>query len=494
MTSNTSANVLSQTTGSGAAFSIGGISQKETVRLNSDYINGLNNTNVSYDSLNINATYFGFPKNTSANSSSKILNALSFYDAQIGPIFYIGSVDPGSGYNADMVAKALCSEIYTYGKRDYILTIDSQIRDFTIGETVYSTSNIATVNVIVSSITGNTNFEPNEIIYFSNGSVTAAEGIVYSSNIVAGQGTVVIKSVNNAVSNTNTTQLISAADISNANAVATSVTNSTTEQTAYGVLTNVVIGTSNTFYVQRKSFSYSFENNSTIIGSTSTAQANVVSVEEDTSTFPLGFNASISSQVYTGNGYITNISVLDSGIGYLTDETVALNNATALTPGTAKVFSRYQGKGQGFYLDNESFLSDSKYLFDGNYYQDYSYEIQSALSLETYKDVLKEVVHVLGTKYFGKIKTQSYADATVISKATNADARQVGLTINNVSGFITGELVTQSSSNATGTVLESNSTYVVLEWEAGNFIVNSQVTGNTSTKTANVSSINIRLF
>jgi hypothetical protein len=41
-------------------------------------------------------------------------------------------------------------------------------------------------------------------------------------------------------------------------------------------------------------------------------------------------------------------------------------------------------------------------LQDSYYYQDYSYEIQSKLGINNYEKVYKDIIHVSGTKLFGK--------------------------------------------------------------------------------------------
>ena len=48
-------------------------------------------------------------------------------------------------------------------------------------------------------------------------------------------------------------------------------------------------------------------------------------------------------------------------------------------------------------------LNSNKYIADGDYYQSFSYEIQSRLSMDKYADILKQLAHVVGTKMYGKV-------------------------------------------------------------------------------------------
>jgi len=110
---------------------------------------------------------------------------------------------------------------------------------------------------------------------------------------------------------------------------------------------------------------------------------------------------------------ITQLQILDSGYGFINSETVSItsSNNDSLASGIA-VLSR-QGEAQGFYSQKGGFLSDQKKLFDGNYYQDYSYEIISSVVLNKYEEMLKQVLHLSGTKYFSKYEYAEAANSSV---------------------------------------------------------------------------------
>ena len=130
-----------------------------------------------------------------------------------------------------------------------------------------------------------------------------------------------------------------------------------------------------------------------------------------TDTKGTGFSAFIEQ---TGlGGTIKKIGVKNSGINYFNTVTVSfisetgdLSSAVVLASPTA--VTRYPG----FYINNSGKLSSTKRIQDGNYYQDFSYVLKTAVSLDTYFGVLKELVHPAGTRMFGSILVKDALDNT----------------------------------------------------------------------------------
>jgi hypothetical protein len=61
------------------------------------------------------------------------------------------------------------------------------------------------------------------------------------------------------------------------------------------------------------------------------------------------------------------------------------------------------GQAPGYYLTKGGFLSDVKKLYDGYYWQNFSYEIISPLMVSKYYKMVQEVTHVAGTIMFGDL-------------------------------------------------------------------------------------------
>jgi hypothetical protein len=153
-------------------------------------------------------------------------------------------------------------------------------------------------------------------------------------------------------------------------------------------------------------------NNSTrLVGSSSGFTANAYDVRIDYDSRYLGFNSDISSQSITSNGVITSVEVIDSGFGYTENEEIIFAKDNEIATATSRLGTG--GKGTGYYKRNGGFLSDVKKLFDGFYYQEYSYDIMSSIQLNKYEQMLKQILHVAGTQYFGTLDYKSFIPSTI---------------------------------------------------------------------------------
>jgi len=152
----------------------------------------------------------------------------------------------------------------------------------------------------------------------------------------------------------------------------------------------------------------------TIIGEVSGTEANVIGVTEDLSVlYPIGLNADITANVVTAGGEVTALQVIDSGFAYSNAEIVDFVSEDNLRAGTAKMILDGHGIGIGYYRSSKGFLSDDIYVHDNDYYQEYSYEILSKISVDRYSDMFKKVMHVAGTKFFGSALIVEEANAAL---------------------------------------------------------------------------------
>jgi hypothetical protein len=161
-----------------------------------------------------------------------------------------------------------------------------------------------------------------------------------------------------------------------------------------------------------------FENtwlpNEPMIGEVSGAEADVIGVTEDiTELYPIGLNADITANVVTSDGEVTALQVIDSGFAYSNGEIVDFVSEDNLRAGTAKMVLDGHGIGIGYYRSSKGFLSDDIYVHDGDYYQEYSYEILSKISVDRYSDMFKKVMHMAGTKFFGSALIVEEANAAL---------------------------------------------------------------------------------
>ena len=166
----------------------------------------------------------------------------------------------------------------------------------------------------------------------------------------------------------------------------------------------------NTMVVTKHDFDVHFINGEQINGDASIALANIQTVEYVSGTFlkkrngRTGINAWVNGTAYSGDGLILGVKVINSGFGYKEDEELSListEDEDKTATGIAHL-GNGSGIGEGYYKNREGFLSSDKYIHDNYFYQEYSYQVLTALPFDNYVGTLKKVLHVAGTEVFGK--------------------------------------------------------------------------------------------
>ena len=166
-----------------------------------------------------------------------------------------------------------------------------------------------------------------------------------------------------------------------------------------------------TFVIVKQNSIKNFSRTNSITGDSSSATASVTAINRvEGSTF-YGYNADILASA--ASGAIEEIQVVDSGFGYQDGEEVQLVSSNNTFSATGIVSLERQGTGLGYFKNTNGFLNSDKYIHDGDFYQNYSYQVQSSLPLEVYADVLKQLMHVAGTKLFGNVVKNSISDTTL---------------------------------------------------------------------------------
>jgi len=124
-----------------------------------------------------------------------------------------------------------------------------------------------------------------------------------------------------------------------------------------------------------------------------------------------GLNANVTSEALSGNNFISTTTLIDSGFGYSDGETVnATLNRDPTVTSSFKLGLGKQGIAPGYFTSRRGFLSSDKYLHDNDFYQEYSYQVLTSLPFDTYRKVLVDVLHVSGTKPFGKYFSTTSSD------------------------------------------------------------------------------------
>jgi hypothetical protein len=131
----------------------------------------------------------------------------------------------------------------------------------------------------------------------------------------------------------------------------------------------------------------------------------------------------------TGSGYdiLPKISIqTEKGSG--ASLICSLNPFNITSEITGKVVLKGSGKGRGYWLNTQGFLNSNKYIQDSYYYQDYSYEIQVARTLDKYKNILYNTFHSSGSELFGKFLLINVEEQLfgILEEPTKADILPIG--------------------------------------------------------------------
>ena len=120
-----------------------------------------------------------------------------------------------------------------------------------------------------------------------------------------------------------------------------------------------------------------------------------------------GRNAIINSEVNNKSGIATAVDIIESGFGYVSNETVYLSKEDSEVIIIGSAIVDRNGEEYGKWANRKGFLSDINKLQDSRYYQIFSYEIVAKRMLETYESLVRDLVHPSGLALFGKYQLRS---------------------------------------------------------------------------------------
>jgi hypothetical protein len=191
----------------------------------------------------------------------------------------------------------------------------------------------------------------------------------------------------------------------------------------------------------------------------------------------LGKNAVVVSGVGS-NGTITGLRVIDSGFSYEQNEvvTIAPTTRNLAVAGSGQITLSGAANAEGYYASSRSQISTKRgYIQDSYFYQEFSYELLSPISLNRYRDIALKLCHPAGQALFGRYRAVSNAALTVTantSKTTMAVSNGTfSLTKPKASGTIA---ITPASNtvNITGTSTAfddqfANGDFIIIETDPG---------------------------
>jgi hypothetical protein len=129
----------------------------------------------------------------------------------------------------------------------------------------------------------------------------------------------------------------------------------------------------------------------------------------------LGRNATIS--IGALGGAVTGVNITDSGFGYMIDPTiiVPVNSTPAIITPTMAVAKTKTG----VHVGESGFPSSAKKLQDNDYYQDFSYVLQTTDSIDVWKQDVLKLLHPAGFKLFGEVAIATLLNAQMFDRGLN---------------------------------------------------------------------------
>ena len=391
------------TTGKNASFQVGTLSSSQTIDYNTDLI-------CDYVNVSIDSTQYDFPKSQTANLTSNIGTALTTTSQVFGSILNLTNIRTGNGYTqpANVFVRSVTTSKALIGNVSYNTSSNTVNGTNTIFDYIFSNNDVIGLQsngslnstleyAVIKQVVSNT-----QIILYGPPTRNSTSNAVYKAapTIIPSQYATYEPEMY-----TNDGSLVGENEIIKA---LPSVGNN--------VVSEVSIVNSGKGYAEGEEvrlYLFGAISNSVVVlnGGSNYTNGDLVAFA--------GGNPGKPAEAFItthSNGTISNVTVSFAGSGYETIPNLSVisktgNNAilsASLTEYnfaseiTGRVVKTGLGKGKGYWSTTRGFLNSDKYIQDSYYYQDYSYEIKVAQTLEKYKNILYNTFHVSGSELFGK--------------------------------------------------------------------------------------------
>jgi hypothetical protein len=391
------------TTGTGASFQIGSLSYNQSLKHNTDII-------ADYANLQFNVAAYNFPANVTANSISLIQNALAFTNTTYGTLATLNNVFTGNNYTQtpfvfvrsiqDSRLPLEGSISYTTSSNTITGTSTSFTSYFANGDVIClqadSSNNLTREYHIIRNVISDTNI----LLYGHPTYNSVANAFVRTAPVALPSNFALYEApMFRADGKINGEDEIIYSDPSSGNSIIATTTaynsgkgyvqDEIVQAYLYSGLAPITINTGGSMYI----------NNDPLVisgGDYTTPASGYVTTDS---------SGVITSAIlnYSGSGYksMPTISVKSrTGSGAVLESSILEYNTQSKVLG--KVTKRGVGIGQGYWSTTRGFLNSDKYIQDSYFYQDFSYQIRVASTLDKYKEILYNTFHTAGTELFGQ--------------------------------------------------------------------------------------------
>jgi hypothetical protein len=406
------------TVGSGAAFSLNNLSYVRNITYNTDIL-------CDYANTILNAASYNFPANSSGNSQSSIGSLLSTATDSFGTIASLTNIRTGNNYirtpfifvRSTLLSKPLNGTVnINVASNTIIGTNTSFTKYFVNNDVIALQSNSITIDYkIIRSVNSDTNLTLyGPPTYANNIGVFRAAPVILPANFIE------------------TSNIMSTSDGSINGENEYIFTN---PLTGNNIVTSVVALSSGKGYIDNEVVrAYRYNSLSTPIiidgGLNYSNNDKLIFTSSGFDTTANGYittdsNGKVTSVIlnYNGSGFIDIPKVgisTNTGNGAILKTTINEYDNTIYIEG--HVVKKGVGRDVGYWTTTRGFLNSDKYIQDSYFYQDYSYQIKTSLTLDKYKNILYNAFHPSGSELFGEynqtIVENSYM--TLTNETTNA--------------------------------------------------------------------------
>jgi hypothetical protein len=414
--------------GTGASFSLGPLKNQSTLTYNTDLI-------IDYYNTRLDALQYNFPGDPLANLSSTILSSLTYATNIFGSIKSLTNIKVGNNYTTPLSIFVRSTQPYSAaleGTLSYSTSSTFITGVATIFDKVYKAGDViclwadagdtTTIEYqIVKNVISSTSIE----LYNSPKNTSTptatyrAAPTILPSNFAYYEPP--MSSSNNTINGMN--ELITANPLAltaNVTTLVTAVDSGIGYMEGEQIIAYPYNSISNTVYISNGGIGYT-NNDSIIFGGADSNSPAAASIVTD------------------ANGTITNVNITYTGSGYENVPVIRIKTNTGAGAELSTTLIDYDtqrgiiglvtktgvGRGRGYWLNTDSFLNSDKMIQDSYYYQDYSYELQTAMSLYKYKDIIYNTFHHAGNELFGKYLALFIEDATLKIKYEEPQANNI---------------------------------------------------------------------
>lgn len=388
--------------GTGANFDIGSFSNITELTYNTDIVSDFAN-------LTIDSTSYGFVGNTSANASSNVGVAFSYANDFFGSILSLDNIRSGNNYSASLdifIRSNQTSNLPLVGNVSFNTGSNTVTGTNTIFTDVFANDDVialradesanTTEYIVIKTVVSNTEitlYAPPSSNSTANASYRPAPTILpsqfatYEEIMFTEDGSIVgeneeitgIPSVGNNI-------------VSEAIAVDSGrgyVESEIINAYKYNSIAEILIQNGGVGYANDEAVIISGGRPGTIASGYVGTDANGTITSITLSSKGSGYNNLPNVRVKTANGS-----------GAILEATLEKINTSFEVTGKVQISSI--GRSKGYWETNDGFLNSNKYIQDSYYYQDYSYEIKVARTLDEYKNIILDTFHTSGSELFGK--------------------------------------------------------------------------------------------